>query len=92
IRPTHLLLGLMNEGEGIGAGLLRSLGISLLQARTALTPPASNQACSFCGRGGSQVARLFPAEIGIAESSSPSTFICNQCVQRFHAMLGTADM
>ncbi|MFL5663487.1 MAG: sigma-70 family RNA polymerase sigma factor [Ktedonobacteraceae bacterium] len=36
IRPTHLLLGLMNEGEGIGAGLLRSLGISLLQARTAV--------------------------------------------------------
>ncbi len=32
IRPTHLLLGLMNEGEGIGAGLLRSLGIGPLRA------------------------------------------------------------
>jgi RNA polymerase sigma factor (sigma-70 family) len=92
IRPTHLLLGLMNEGEGIGAGLLRSLGISLLQARTALTPPGASQNCSFCGRSGSQVARLFPAEVGVAESSSisPSIFICNQCVQPFHAMLGTA--
>jgi RNA polymerase sigma-70 factor (ECF subfamily) len=92
IRPTHLLLGLMNEGEGIGAGLLRSLGVSLLQARTVLTPPAANQTCSFCGRSGSQVARLFPAEVGVAESSatSPGAFICDQCVQRFYTMLGSA--
>ena len=88
LRPTHLLLGLMNEGEGIGAGLLRSLGISLLQARTALIPPVAQQACSFCGRSGSQIAQLFPSEVGIAESGSPTTFICDQCVQRFHAMLG----
>ena len=92
IRPTHLLLGLLNEGEGIGAGLLRSLGISLLQARTALVPPAVNQICSFCGRSGSQVARFFPAEVGIAESSthSPGAFICDHCVRRFSTMLGSA--
>ena len=93
IRPTHLLLGLMNEGEGIGAGLLRSLGISLLQARTTLTPPEASQSCSFCGRSGSQVVRPFPAEVGVAEGSSvsPRAFICNHCVQRFHSMLGTAE-
>jgi len=90
IRPTHLLLGLMNEGEGIGAGLLRSLGISLLQARTALIPPVANQSCSFCGRSGSQVARIFPAEVGIAEGGAPGAFICDQCVRRFSAMLGGA--
>lgn len=92
IQPTHLLLGLMNEGEGIGAGLLRSLGVSLLQARTVLIPPTANQVCAFCGRSGSQVARLFPAEVGVAESASPQLgpFICDQCVTRFHAMLGTA--
>jgi RNA polymerase sigma factor (sigma-70 family) len=91
IRPTHLLLGLMHEGEGIGAGLLRTLGISLLQARTALVPPVANQICSFCGRSGSQVSRLFPAEVGTASSSAPSsgTFICDHCVRRFHTMLGT---
>jgi RNA polymerase sigma factor (sigma-70 family) len=50
IRPTHLLLGLLNEGEGLGAGLLRSLGVSLLQARTALVPPAVNQRCTICPR------------------------------------------
>ena len=91
IRPTHLLLGLLNEGEGLGAGLLRSLGISLLQARTALAPPIANQICSFCGRSGSQVSRFFPAEVGTASNSapSPSTFICDHCVRRFHTMLGT---
>jgi RNA polymerase sigma factor (sigma-70 family) len=92
IRPTHLLLGLLNEGEGLGAGLLRSLGISLLQARTALVPPAANQICSFCGRSGSQASRFFPAEVGTASNSapSPSTFICDHCVRRFHTMLGTS--
>jgi RNA polymerase sigma factor (sigma-70 family) len=94
IRPTHLLLGLMNEGEGLGAGLLRSLGVSLVLARTALlAPPAAHQLCSFCGRNGSQVDRFFPAEIGVAESSttSPGAFICDQCVRRFYAMLGTTS-
>lgn len=93
IRPTHLLLGLMNEGEGIGAGLLRSLGISLLQARTALAPPTARQSCSFCGRSGSQVAHLFPPEMGIAQGSSGLSrpFICNHCVQRFHVMLTPDD-
>ncbi len=92
IRPTHLLLGLLNEGEGLGAGLLRSLGVSLLQARTALAPPAANQRCSFCGRSGSQVVRFFPAEVGIAESSAPSpgALICDHCVRRFSTMLGSA--
>ena len=92
VRPMHLLFGLLNEGEGIGAGLLRSLGVSLLHARTALIPPAVNQACAFCGRSGEEVARLFPAEVGLAERSTPepSTFICDDCVKRFHTMLGTA--
>ncbi len=91
IRPTHLLLGLMNEGEGIGAGLLRSLGISLLQARTALAPPTAHQICSFCGRSGSQVAHFFPPEMGITQSSTTShrPLICNHCVQRFYTMLTT---
>ncbi len=92
IRPAHLLLGLLNEGEGIGAGLLRSLGVSLLQARTVLVPPAANQRCSFCGRSGSQVVRFFPAEVGEASSSAliPGALICDHCVRRFSAMLGSA--
>ena len=91
IRPAHLLLGLLNEGEGIGAGLLRSLGVSLFQARTVLVPPA-NQRCSFCGRSDFQVVRFFPAEVGEASSSAPSpaALICDHCVRRFSTMLGSA--
>jgi hypothetical protein len=92
LRPTHLLLGLLHEGEGIGAGLLRSLGVSLIQVRTAFVPPAANQHCSFCGRSGSEVVRFFPAEVGSAESSAliPGALICDHCVRRFSAMLGSA--
>jgi len=96
IRPMHILLGILHEGEGLGAGLLRTLGVSLLQARMALIPPAANQICSFCGRFGSQVSRLFPAEVGTASSSIPqpqpqsATFICDHCVRRLHTMLGTS--
>lgn len=33
IGTEHLLLGLIREGEGIGAGVLKSLGVNLAQAR-----------------------------------------------------------
>src|SRR6516165_5615267 len=33
IGTEHLLLGLLREGEGIGAGVLESLGVTLEQAR-----------------------------------------------------------
>jgi RNA polymerase sigma factor (sigma-70 family) len=86
IRPAHLLLGLIDEGSGIGAGLLRSLGVSSLQVRSALTPPGISQICSFCGRNGSMVKRIFIAEAH-GETNSPSAFICDQCVEQFHALL-----
>ncbi len=86
IRPAHLLLGLINEGSGIGVGLLRSIGVNLLQARSALIPSTTAQACSFCGRNGSMVKRIFIAETN-AGNALPSAFICDQCVERFHGML-----
>jgi len=91
IRPMHLLLGLMNEGEGIGAGLLRTLGFSFLPVHTASVPADASQICSFCGRSGEEAARLFPAEVGIAERSTPQQgiFICDHCVKRFSTILGT---
>ena len=87
IRPMHLLLGLMNEGEGIGAGLLRSLGVTLLQARAALVPAELNQVCAFCGRSGSQIQHIFAPEQGIQATPAPAALICNHCVERFHTML-----
>ena len=86
IHPIHLVLGLMNEGEGIGAGLLRSLGVSLLQVWAALAPADAAQICSFCGRSGSQVKRIFLPK-PIAETAPPSSSICNECVEQFHTML-----
>lgn len=86
IRPAHLLLGLIQEGEGIGVGILRSMGVNLLQARAALAPASVNQSCSFCGRTGTQVKHLFTAEVN-SSGATPSLFICNLCVERFHTML-----
>ena len=86
IRPAHLLLGMLQEGSGIGARLVGSLGVSLLQARAALAPPIATQTCSFCGRTGSLVKRIFLAESGVG-GPAPSSSICDQCVERFHAML-----
>ncbi|HEY0755616.1 MAG TPA: sigma-70 family RNA polymerase sigma factor [Ktedonobacteraceae bacterium] len=87
IRPAHLLLGLMNEGQGIGAGLLRSLSISLVQARAALMPAESNQNCSFCGRSGSQVKRIFPTQGKVGATTVSHALICDQCVELFHNLL-----
>jgi hypothetical protein len=56
IRPMHLLLGLMNAGEGIGAGLLRTLGFSILPVHTASVPADAFQICTFCGRSGEEAA------------------------------------
>jgi RNA polymerase sigma factor (sigma-70 family) len=86
IRPAHLLLGLIDEGSGIAVGLLRSMGVNLSQARSALVPSTTAQACSFCGRNGSMVKRIFIAETN-AGNAQPSALICDQCVERFHGML-----
>ncbi len=86
IRPTHLFLGLLQEGSGIGFGILRSMGISLLQTRAALVPPSTALVCTFCGRNGSMVKRIFPAEASISNTPA-TTYICNLCVERFHTML-----
>ena len=72
ILPKHLLLGVLHEGEGLGAGLLRTLGISLSLVRTALVPPAAHQICSFCGRGSEEVARLFEALSAPLQAAPPS--------------------
>jgi RNA polymerase sigma factor (sigma-70 family) len=92
IRPMHLLLGLMNEREGIGAGLLRTLGFSFLPVHSASVAAGAFQICSFCGRSGEEAGSLFPAEVGIAEKSTSQQgiFICDYCVKRFSAILGTA--
>ncbi len=36
IGTEHILLGIVREGEGIGAGVLESLGVNLTKVRTAV--------------------------------------------------------
>src|SRR6266705_468212 len=55
IGTEHLLLGLLREGEGIGAGVLESFGLSVQEVR-AKTIQVLNEhrkqiyVCSFCGK------------------------------------------
>lgn len=42
IGTEHLLLGLIREGEGIAAGVLESLGVSLEEARSEVTKVLSS--------------------------------------------------
>ena len=53
IGTEHLLIGLMREGEGVAAGVLESLGVSLDKVR-AETSRILSQSVSQSGHGGSQ--------------------------------------
>jgi RNA polymerase sigma factor (sigma-70 family) len=71
ISPRHLLVGLWREGEGLGMGMLQTLGVQL------------ERFCTFCHKKRSQVQRLFAAPpygggVGIVR-----VYICNECVGRF---------
>jgi len=51
IGTEHLLLGLLREGEGIAAGVLESLGVSLGRARNALTDRLAQRMTAASGSG-----------------------------------------
>jgi len=73
----HLLLGLLREGQGIGAGVLKSFGLSLQEVLANVIQVLNEQGkpklvCSFCGKQQDQVQRLVagPGEVSI----------CDECV------------
>jgi ATP-dependent Clp protease ATP-binding subunit ClpA len=80
IGTEHLLLGLIREGEGIGAGVLESFGLSLQQVR-AQTIQVLNEhgqqvlVCSFCGKQQDQVQRLI--------AGPGNVYVCDECVAAF---------
>src|SRR5437763_9628580 len=54
IGTEHLLLGLVREGEGIAAGVLESLGVSLEKVRTQVIQVLNSSASYQGGQGGPQ--------------------------------------
>jgi hypothetical protein len=85
VGTEHILLGLVREGEGIAAGMLESMGVSLdmVRQRVMETTIKTNmeshgsagvpsRKCSFCGKGQGAVTRLIAGPGGV--------YICNECV------------
>lgn len=73
----HLLLGMLREGQGIGAGVLESFGLNLQEVRAHVIQVLKEQrkpvlVCSFCHKEQDQVKRLIagPGEVSI----------CDECV------------
>ncbi|HEX6555479.1 MAG TPA: Clp protease N-terminal domain-containing protein [Ktedonobacteraceae bacterium] len=77
IGTEHLLLGLLREGEGIGAGVLERFGLSLQEVRANILQVLHEKGrpmlvCSFCRKQQDQVQRLIagPGEV----------YVCDECV------------
>src|SRR5260370_7018551 len=73
----HLLLGLLREGKGIGAGVLESFGLSMQEVRAHIIQVLKEQrkptlVCSFCGKEQDQVQRLIAGPRG--------GYVCDECV------------
>lgn len=56
IGTEHLLIGLMREGEGVAAGVLESLGVSLEKVRGETTSIIQSQSTGSSGSGGAPAA------------------------------------
>jgi hypothetical protein len=77
IGTEHLLLGLLREGQGIGAGVLESFGLSLQEVRAHIIQVLNEQGkpklvCSFCRKQQDQVQRLVAGPGGVS--------VCDECV------------
>lgn len=77
IGTEHLLLGLLREGEGIGAGVLERFGLSLQEVRANILQVLHEKGrpmlvCSFCRKQQDQVQRLIAGPGGV--------YACDECV------------
>jgi DNA-directed RNA polymerase subunit RPC12/RpoP len=80
VGTEHLLLGLLREGEGIGAGVLESSGLKLEEVRASVLRVLNEQkrpmhVCSFCEKRRDQVQRLIAGP-------GPNVYVCDECVAR----------
>jgi len=69
LRSEHLLLGIARVRDGLAAGVLREFGVDEEAVRRRLG--RARCTCSFCGRGGLEVAHLV---------AGPGVYICDRCV------------
>src|SRR5947209_9376813 len=77
IGTEHLLLGLLREGEGVGAGVLARFGLSLQEVRANMLQVLHEKGkpmlvCSFCRKQQDQVQRLIAGPSGV--------YVCDECV------------
>ncbi len=77
IGTEHLLLGLLREGEGIGVGVLESVGLTLREVRANILQVLHEKGrpmlvCSFCRKQQDQVQRLIAGPGGV--------YVCDDCV------------
>jgi len=77
IGTEHLLLGLLREGEGVGAGVLARFGLSLQEVRVNMLQVLHEKGkpmlvCSFCRKQQDQVQRLIAGPSGV--------YVCDECV------------
>jgi RNA polymerase sigma factor (sigma-70 family) len=90
VRPQHTLLGILLQGNGIAADMLAAMSIDIDTVRHAIERPNEPVAhmfiCSFCHQ---KTARVIPSN-----GSSPlrgvlpgRSYICVDCVERFHTMI-----
>lgn len=80
VGTEHLLLGLIREGEGIGAGVLESFGLNLQEVRAKILQLLHENGkpmlvCSFCSKQQDQVQRLI--------AGPGNVHICEECVAVF---------
>ena len=87
VGTEHLLLGLIREGDGIGAGVLASFGLSLQEVRAKIMQILNEKwrafACSFCGKQQDNVQRLI--------AGPQNVYICEECVATFSKAPGGAQ-
>ena len=84
IGTEHLLLGLMREGEGVGAQVLISLGLEPGRVRQEVVQLLSGQkviACSLCRRRPPVSGQLIAAQDG--------AYVCEHCINDLAARLAT---
>src|SRR6266699_1289318 len=77
IGTEHLLLGLLREGEGVGAGVLARFGLSLQEVRANMLQVLHEKGkpmlvCFFCRKQQDQVQRLIAGPSGV--------YVCDECV------------